>query len=403
MIVVVRPGLLASVQDLGRHGHRDLGICPGGALDALALTLANRLVGNAPGAAGIELTMGRCELRFEADTRIALAGGDFGARLDGTPLAPYWSVAVQAGQSLVLGEGRAGATGAGPGLRAWLAVAGGIDVPMVLGSRSTDLKAGFGGHRGRALKKGDRLALGPSALDAAQRGRRALGLRGPEGGIDERDRHAMPDSDAAKAGARAHSLFGGHRDEGDKGDDDGDAIVLRVMPGPEFDHFTRASQAALWRARWRITPQSNRMGSRLEGPALQRARSGEMLSSGVVPGTVQVPPTGQPIVLMGDAQTTGGYPRIGAVIRADLWKLAQAPLGGALRLVQVDAVQARLAWEAQRRYLALALQGLSAAGWPIAPAPTGSAASAPEPASASASASPAANPDSNVGGPFHAD
>jgi biotin-dependent carboxylase-like uncharacterized protein len=356
MIVVVKPGLLASVQDLGRHGHRDLGICPGGALDALALTLANRLVGNAPGAAGIELTMGRCELRFEADTRIALAGGDFGARLDGVPLAPYWSVAVRAGQSLVLG--------AGAGLRAWLAVAGGIDVPVVLGSRSTDLKAGFGGHRGRALKKGERLATGPSPLDAAQRERRALGLRGPEGGIDERDRHRAADADAA--------------------------TVLRVMPGPEFDQFTRASQATLWRAAWRVTPQSNRMGSRLDGPALQRARAGDMLSSGVVPGTIQVPPAGQPIILMGDAQTTGGYPRIGGVIRADLWKLAQAPLGGLLRLVEVDAAQAWLAWEAQRRYLALALQGLSAAGWPIAPS------------TSSSPASPAI-PDTTVQGPPHAD
>lgn len=379
MIVVVKPGLLASVQDLGRHGHRDLGICPGGALDALALTLANRLVGNAPGAAGIELTMGRCELRFEADTRIALAGGDFGARLDGVPLAPYWSVAVRAGQSLVLG--------AGAGLRAWLAVAGGIDVPVVLGSRSTDLKAGFGGHRGRALKKGDRLATGPSPLDAAQRERRALGLRGPEGGIDERDRHRAADADAAAE--RAHSLFGRQHDDGREDGDDG-ATVLRVMPGPEFDQFTRASQATLWRAAWRVTPQSNRMGSRLDGPALQRARASDMLSSGVVPGTIQVPPAGQPIILMGDAQTTGGYPRIGGVIRADLWKLAQAPLGGLLRLVEVDAAQARLAWEAQRRYLALALQGLSAAGWPIAPS------------TSSSPASPAI-PDTTVQGPPHAD
>lgn len=381
MIVVVRPGLLASVQDLGRHGHRDLGICPGGALDALALTLANRLVGNAPGAAGIELTMGRCELRFEADTRIALAGGDFGARLDGVPLAPYWSVAARSGQTLVLGHGA--------GLRAWLAVAGGIDVPVVLGSRSTDLKAGFGGHRGRALKKGDRLALGPSLLDAAQRERRALGLRGPEGGIDERDRHRAADADAAE---RAHSLFGRHHDDGHD-DDGGDATVLRVMPGPEFDQFTRAAQAALWRTRWRITPQSNRMGSRLDGPALQRARAGDMLSSGVVPGTIQVPPAGQPIILMGDAQTTGGYPRIGGVIRADLWKLAQAPLGGLLRLVEVDAAQARLAWEAQRRYLALALQGLGAAGWPIASAAL----------TTSLAPAPPASPDSTVEGPPHAD
>ena len=329
MMRIHKPGVLASVQDLGRHGHRQLGICPGGALDVLALTLANRLVGNADGAAGVELTMGGCELRFETDTRIALAGDDFSAQLDGVPLWPCWSTPVAAGQTLKL----AGANAAGAkkvGLRSWLAVAGGIDVPLVLGSRSTDLKAGFGGLDGRALRKGDRLALGPSRLDAAQRARRPFGLRVPDWGADETD----------------------------------GAIALRVLPGPEFEQFTLAARELLWGERWRITPQSNRMGSRLAGAELKRKRGGDMLSSGVIPGTVQVPPSGQPIILMGDAQTTGGYPRIGVVIRADLWKLAQAPLNGGLRLVQVDMAQSLAAWADQQRYLAQVTQGLAAAGWP---------------------------------------
>ncbi|CAA2108283.1 biotin-dependent carboxyltransferase family protein [Variovorax paradoxus] len=328
MIAVRKPGVLASVQDLGRHGHRQLGICPGGALDVLSLTLANRLVGNADGAAGLELTMGGCELQFETDTRIALTGDDFSASLDGVPLWPCWSVPVAAGQTLRL----AGANAAGTkkaGLRSWLAVAGGIDVPVVLGSRSTDLKAGFGGLEGRALRKGDRLALGASRLDAARRVRRAFGVRGPDWGVPE---------------------------------DDG-AIALRVLPGPEFELFTLSACDQLWSERWRITPQSNRMGSRLSGPELKRKRAGDMLSSGVIPGTIQVPPSGQPIILMGDAQTTGGYPRIGVVIRADLWKLAQAPLNGKLRLVQVESAQALDAWAAQQRYLAQVAQGLAAAGW----------------------------------------
>ncbi|KQX24371.1 biotin-dependent carboxyltransferase family protein [Variovorax sp. Root434] len=331
MIAVRKPGVLASVQDLGRHGHRQLGICPGGALDMLSLTLANRLVGNADGAAGLELTMGGCELQFEAATRIALTGDGFGASLDGVPLWPCWSVPVAAGQTLRL----AGANAPGvkkAGLRSWLAVAGGIDVPPVLGSRSTDLKAGFGGLEGRALRKGDRLPTGASSLDAAQRERRAFGLRGPDWGPDE---------------------------------DDG-AIVLRVLPGPEFELFTSAARGLLWGERWRITLQSNRMGSRLAGAELKRKHSGDMLSSGVIPGTIQVPPSGQPIILMGDAQTTGGYPRIGVVIRADLWKLAQAPLNGQLRLVQVDQPKALAAWAAQQRYLSQVAQGLAAAGWPSA-------------------------------------
>jgi biotin-dependent carboxylase-like uncharacterized protein len=329
MIVIRKPGVLASVQDLGRHGHRQFGICPGGALDVLALTLANRLVGNADGAAGLELTMGGCELQFEADTRIALTGDDFSASLDGMPLWPCWSVPVVAGQTLRL----AGANAPGVkkvGLRSWLAVAGGVDVPQVLGSRSTDLKAGFGGHEGRALRKGDRLPTGASPLNPAQRERRAFGLRGPDWGPDE---------------------------------DDG-TIALRVLPGPEFELFTLAAREQLWGERWRITPQSNRMGSRLAGAELKRKRSGDMLSSGVIPGTIQVPPSGQPIILMGDAQTTGGYPRIGVVIRADLWKLAQAPLNGRLRLVQIDQPQALAAWADQQRYLSQVAQGLAAAGWP---------------------------------------
>jgi biotin-dependent carboxylase-like uncharacterized protein len=295
----------------------------------LALTLANRLVGNADGAAGLELTMGGCELRFEADTRIALAGDDFGARLDGVPLWPCWSVPVAAGQVLKLQGANASGAKKG-GLRSWLAVAGGIDVAPVLGSRSTDLKAGFGGHEGRALRKGDRLQLGASRLDAAQRARKPFGLRGPDWGPEE------PDG----------------------------AIALRVLPGPEFEQFTLAARDVLWGERWRITSQSNRMGSRLAGTELKRKRAGDMLSSGVIPGTIQVPPSGQPIILMGDAQTTGGYPRIGVVIRADLWKLAQAPLNGKLRLVQADMAGALAAWADQQRYLAQVAQGLAVAGWP---------------------------------------
>ena len=330
-LTVLRPGMLASVQDLGRHGYRQLGVCPGGALDALALVVANRLVGNPDGAAGLELTMGGCELRFDAPTRIAWAGDDFDARLDEQPVWPGWSVPVRAGQ--ILRFGRANRSREKTGIRTWLAVAGGIDVPMVLGSRSTDLKAGFGGHEGRALKAGDMLLAGPCALKAAQLARRPFGARMPPWRTDPAD----------------------------------GAIELRIIPGPELELFTVASREQLWRDAWRITPQSNRMGSRLEGPELKRKRNGDMLSSGVIPGTIQVPPSGQPIVLMGDAQTTGGYPRVGVVIRADLWKLAQAPLDGRLRFRVVDPAEALAAWGEQNRYLAHVAQGLDSMGW-IAPA-----------------------------------
>ncbi len=181
MIVVHKPGMLATVQDMGRHGHRERGICPGGALDTLALALANRLVGNPDGAAGLEITMGGCELRFEAATRIALAGDDFGAHIDGAPLWPCWSTAVAPGQTLRLAG--ANKLSAKAGLRSWLAVAGGIDVAVVLGSRSTDLKAGFGGYQGRAPEK--RRPPGARRVGARCRSAGAPPLRRAAAGLEQ--------------------------------------------------------------------------------------------------------------------------------------------------------------------------------------------------------------------------
>jgi biotin-dependent carboxylase-like uncharacterized protein len=328
MMQILQPGLLTSVQDLGRRGHQRLGINPGGALNPLALSAANLLVGNDVNAAGLEITMGACELRFTIDTRIALGGDDFDARIDDKPLAPYWSTPVRAGQTLRLAHvGRSGAQG----MRTCLAVAGGIDVPVILGSRSTDLKAGFGGHQGRALRKGDRLPLGDAGAKATGP---AFGVRSPQwSGLS-----AQP-NDSSKL------------------------TTLRVLPGPEFEQFTVAARNALWQDKWRITPNSNRMGYRLEGPELKRKQSRDLLSHGVVPGVIQVPPSGQPIILMGDAQTTGGYPKIGVVIAADMWKLAQAPLNGLLQLQLCDLEQALHAWEEQQRYLAHVEQTVAALDW----------------------------------------
>ena len=278
MIDVLRAGPLATVQDLGREAWRDRGISRCGAVDDLALAWGNLLVGNAPGAAGVEFTLGPATLRFETACCIALTGTDADATLDGRPLATWWRHRVEAGQVLKLAAPR-------ERMRSLLAVSGGIDVPLALGSRSTDLKAGFGGLEGRALRDGDRLPLGPQAALPLRR----IGLRPPDW-----------------------------------------TASVRVLPGPEHDDFTPASREAFWAADWRLTPQSNRMGLRFDGPALQRDGP-ELPSHGVLPGVVQVPPSGQPIVLLADAQTTGGYPKIGVVIRADLWKLAQLRLGATLR------------------------------------------------------------------------
>lgn len=292
MIEVLRAGPLTTVQDGGRHAWRDRGISRCGALDGLALAWGNTLVGNAPDAAALEFTLGPATLRLHADAVIALTGTDTDASLDGRPLRPWWRTGVRAGQTLRLAAPR-------ERMRSYLCIAGGLDLPVTLGARSTDLKAGFGGHEGRALRDGDRLPIHAAAALPS----RALGLRPPDW-----------------------------------------SSTVRVLPGPEFDDFGPASQQALFDSAWRITPQSNRMGYRLEGPALLRERGGELPSHGVLPGVVQVPPSGQPIALLADAQTTGGYPKIAVVIAADLWKLAQARLGGTLRFqpCSLDAAQAAL-------------------------------------------------------------
>ncbi|NCT82274.1 MAG: biotin-dependent carboxyltransferase family protein [Comamonadaceae bacterium] len=285
MIELLRAGALATVQDLGRQAWRDRGISRCGALDDLALIQGNLLVGNPPDAAGLEFTLGPATLRFDADCCIAVTGTDADALLDGRTLRPGWRQPVRAGQTLRIAAPR-------ERMRSYLAVSGGIAVPLVLGSRSTDLKAGFGGLDGRTLRDGDRLPLGPSRPPAALPARR-IGL-------------APPDWDA----------------------------TVRALPGPEHDDFPAAAREAFWGADWTLTPQSNRMGYRLAGPELRRERGAELASHGVLPGVVQVPPSGQPIALLADAQTTGGYPKIAVVIRADLWKLAQLRLGATLRFVR---------------------------------------------------------------------
>lgn len=306
-IDVLRAGMLCSVQDLGRHGRRHLGISQCGAMDMLALQQANLLLGNPPGAAGLELSLGPVQLRFTQAARIALTGVDFGARLQtpeggDVPVLSGHALALHAGAVLSLTRP------AIPGARGYLAVAGGIDVPLVLGSRSTDLKAGFGGHAGRALQAGDRLPVGATASTLI------TGKRGVRGF------------------APTH--------------------VLRALPGPDYERFTQAAHTGFWLQPWRINAQSNRMGLRLNGAPLAVRSAVNLLSAGVLPGDVQVPPDGLPIVLGVDCQTTGGYPRIASVIQADLWQLAHLSPLTSVYFQPVTHAVAQQALERQTRYLA---------------------------------------------------
>jgi len=287
MLEVIAPGPLMTVQDLGRPAARRFGVPPGGAMDAFALAAANRLVGNPDGCAGLEITAGGAELALTRPGLVALTGADLGATLDGRPLPPWTAVAASPGQRLRL-PGRQGPWGA----RAYLAVAGGLDVPSALGSRATDLGGGFGGLAGRPLRPGDRLAALAAAPLAPM-----VGAYWPE---------AYRPAYAARP-------------------------ALRLLPGPHLAHLAPDAPDALAGAELRVGALANRMGYRLEGARLPHARPTSLPSLGVVPGTLQIPPDGTPILLMADAQTTGGYPVAGAVIAADLPLAAQLLPGDPLR------------------------------------------------------------------------
>ncbi len=270
-ITLERAGLQSLVVDRGRFGLRHQGVGWCGAMDLRSYTIANELVGNSQGAAAIEIVLGDVIVRFETASHFALTGADCGAELDGVPIATWASHAARAGARLTLRRPRAW-------MRTILAVDGGIDVPLVLGSRTTDLIAAMGGFAGRALRAGDRLALGP-VTRAAQR----APIAPPE--ID---------------------------------------FVLRALAQPLSEH--------LWGRTWTVGHESNRMGYRLKGDAMPHDL-GMLPSRAVFPGFVQLPPSGEPIVLLSDAQTTGGYPLAGVVIEEDLWMLGQAPIGAEVRFV----------------------------------------------------------------------
>jgi antagonist of KipI len=301
-IRVLRAGLHTSVQDLGREGWRAAGVGPGGAGDEMAARIANLLVGNPEDAAGIEFTLNGPELRFERDAWIAVGGGEFAGVASWTPLR------VAAGSTLRIGEARRGCRG-------FLAVAGGIAVESVLGSRSVHLRAGFGGGFGRALRAGDGLPVGPS----------------PGGGPHGRWR----------IDPRLLPRYAGEAE-------------VRLIAAPE-SQLPAEGAVTPW---FTISSRSDRMGVRLEGEALPGAWSGERVSSPVAPGTVQVPPDGRPIVLLADAQTIGGYPVLGQVAAVDLPVLAQLRPGDRLRFRGIPLAEARERLAAREHGLAMLAAGL---------------------------------------------
>ncbi|WP_405739423.1 biotin-dependent carboxyltransferase family protein [Streptomyces sp. NBC_00028] len=281
-LCVVRAGALTTVQDLGRPGHAHLGVPRSGALDGPTATLVNRLVGNPPEAAVLETTLNGCSVRPRSAVTVAVGGAPCAVRVDGSPVAWGAPVHMPAGALLDVGTARGG-------VRGYVAVSGGIAVEPVLGSRSTDLLSGLGPA---PLTDGAVLPLGtPSTLPAR---------------VDVAPQPAPPAE-----------------------------LVLRVTLGPRDDWFTPEAVRAFTSRAYRVSPASNRIGLRTEGPALERARPGELPSEGMVLGAVQVPPDGRPVVFLADHPTTGGYPVIAVVRTEDLAAAAQAAPGTPIRFLGV--------------------------------------------------------------------
>lgn len=318
---ILRPGLLTTVQDRGRHGLQHIGVVACGAMDPVALELANGLVGNPADAAVLEITVVGPEILFDADALVALTGAEMEARVGGMPLPANRPVLLPKGT--VLNTRRATL-----GSRAYLAVAGGIALPPVLGSRSTYLPAKFGGLQGRALKAGDVLPLaeGVSSLSSKRYEK-----------LKNKRRH----SDLRTVGWSVPALTLPAREP----------IVIHAMEGRHHAHFDAASRRAFFDATWRVTPDSNRMGFRMAGPVLAREEAAEILSEPACLGTVQVPAGGLPIALMADHQTTGGYPKIAEIAGADIPGLAQLAPGGSVRFLKCTLEEAQAARrESQERF-----------------------------------------------------
>ena len=306
--VVTRAGFLTSVQDLGRTGFRQFGVSTSGALDSFALRVANLLVGNDEGAAGLEITLGGLQLRFEDERIVAWCGGEFDVQIGSRALPAGHVAHLQAGDELKFGRAQIGC-------RCWLAISGGIDVPVVLGSRATDLRANFGGLEGRRLRDGDQLSLGEFRQSETAAAAGISSWTAPHDWASPASRHPS----------------------------------LRFIRGVDWNRFNDVTIQRFTQHEFTVSPDSDRMGVRFDGSELKREDETDLISEAVAPGTIQVPPSGKPILLLGDCQTIGGYPKIAHVITVDLGIAAQLRAGDGVRFSEVSLQDAhRLLMERER-------------------------------------------------------
>lgn len=310
-LVVVDPGLLTTIQDLGRFGYQRVGIPPSGPMDRAAFVVANRLVGNPDRAAALECTLKGPRLEVRREAVVAVTGAPMGFTVNGQEAPPWTALLVRPGD--VLGFHIASA-----GCRAYLAVGGGIDVPPALGSRATYLRGRLGGLGGRALQKGDALPVGVTPPGTARAGR------------------AVPPA--------LRPVYPAERE-------------CRVILGPQDDRFTAGGIRAFLEGPYEVTPQADRMGYRLKGPAIAHARGHDIVSDGIPLGGIQVPGEGQPIVLLVDRQTAGGYTKIATVIGVDIGAIGQTRPGQRVRFRRVTLEDAHAALAAEAAWLVHAVGG----------------------------------------------
>jgi antagonist of KipI len=320
-IKVNRPGLLASIQDLGRYGFQKYGVVVSGAMDANSLRIANLLVGNPLGEAALEITLMGASLLVKDDLLIAITGADLSPVIGKEPV-PLWRPAYVRKGSVI--DFRACRTGC----RAYVSVAGGFAVEEVMNSKSTYLRGNIGGHRGRALKPEDMLSCNKMPKKATRL-------------FEQLKKKAGPRS-FASVNWYVHSTSFVSINKSPE---------IRVIRGGEFDRFTSSSQTQFFEQDFRITPESDRMGYRLEGPVLRTEDSFELISEAVSHGTIQVSKDGNPIILLADRQTTGGYPKIAQVATVDLPLIAQLKPGEKIRFKEITLKEAEQLYLKQERQM----------------------------------------------------
>ena len=303
-ITVLNPGLLTTVQDQGRVGYQQFGVSVSGVMDPRAATVANMLVGNDDKEAVLECTMMGPQLQFDKANCIAITGGDLMPTIDGKPVPNYTAIKVEAGQVLKF-------TMPKTGCRAFIAFAGGLDIPEVMGSRSTYMKAKIGGLEGRKLQKDD-----------------VIGFRAPKAELKNMNFRSMA------------SEFVPRKE-----------YTVRVVLGPQDDYFTDAGIQTFLSQVYTVTAEFDRMGCRLEGEVIAHKDGGDIISDGIAFGAIQVPSSGKPIIMLGDRQTTGGYTKIANVISVDFRILAQLKQGDKVRFEQVSVKFAQDALLTQRAAL----------------------------------------------------